>query len=53
MEESERKDLVAVTESDGVQSDFGYVEAVEPNTAFLSGAGSELDLSYNGEESPF
>ena len=53
MEESERKDLVAVTEGDGVQSDFGYIEPVEPNAAFLSGAGSELDLSYNGEDSPF
>ena len=53
LDDSERKDL-AVTDNGDVQGDdFGYIEPVEPNTAFLGGVGGELDLDYNGDDSPF
>ena len=53
MEESERKDLAVNGDGNAQGGDFGYIEPVEPNTAFLGGVGGELDLDYNGEDSPF
>ena len=53
LDESERKDLAVNGDGDAQGGDFGYIEPVEPNTAFLGGVGGELDLDYNGEDSPF
>ncbi len=53
MEKSERKDLAVNGDGNAQGGDFGYIEPVEPNTAFLGGVGGELDLDYNGEDSPF
>lgn len=53
LDDSERKDLAVNGDGDAQGGDFGYVEPIEPNTAFLGGVGGELDLDYNGDDSPF